>query len=406
MLFVAGEPSGDQHGAHLVRALTSRVSDLDAYGVGGPEMEAAGLRLVHNITELSVIGLVEVAKNYFRLKRVFNDLLRRLDADRPDAVVLIDYPGFNLRLAKRIKKAHPDLPVIYFVSPQIWAWGHRRIHTIRRVVDLMLVLFPFEVDVYEKGGRWVVRDNDTISIREHHFHRRSNLIVKHVGHPLTATFESFTPDESFLASLDIPEGRRIVALLPGSRENEVTIILPVMLECAQRLREEFSDLFFIISCARPGLRDMIDGEIRRAGIADFRAHFRVAPNSMYDIAHHAELVLVASGTAAFEAALMHKPILVLYKINYVTFLVARALFTIPFINLANIIAGRRVVPEFIQHEMTAERIVPVARQYLADAAFYERTVEELKRVRDTLGHGNAGANAAREVCAFMKWDDK
>ncbi len=366
ILFVAGEPSGDEHGSHLVKSLLKRLPETDAYGVGGPLMEKEGLRLIHNITELSVIGLIEVAKSYPRLKKVFNDILKHVDDDRPDAVVFIDYPGFNLRLAKKIKKAHPEIPVIYFVSPQLWAWGHRRIHTVRKVVDLMLVFFPFEVDVYNKGGKWVVHDNDTISIATHKFHTKTNLIVKHVGHPLISKLESFEPDPIFLESNNIPDNKRIIALLPGSRENEIKKILPVLLESALQLRKEVPDLFFILSCARPGLKRLILAEVKRSEIQLPSDFLRIIDDSMYDIVHNSEIALATSGTAAFEAALSLKPTLVLYRVNFITFCVARVLFKLPFINLANIIAGKRIVPEFIQHQMTCKRIVPVAKKYLLE----------------------------------------
>jgi len=401
ILFIAGEPSGDQHAAPLVAAMKKKLPELDAFGVGGPEMEKEGLRLIHNITELSVIGLIEPIKNLPRLFKIRNDLLRHVEIEKPDAVVFIDYPGFNIRLAKKLKKLFPEIPVIYFVSPQIWAWGHRRIHTIRRVVDLMLVFFPFEVDVYNKGGKWIVED-DTISIKEHHFFRKSNMIVKCVGHPLTEKLEKFEPDNSFLVSNNIPSGKRIIGILPGSRDNEIIKILPVMFQSAEKLREKFDDLFFIISCARPGLKNLILEKIKEAGIADFENFYRIIPESMYDIAHNAEIILVTSGTAALETALMHKPVLVLYRTNFITFWVGRALFSIPFINLANIIAGRRIVPEFIQHQMTPERIVPVAEKYLTDTNFYSKTVEDLKQIHDQIGHGNTGELAAEEICKFLK----
>ncbi|NLF38099.1 hypothetical protein GX586_01550 [bacterium] len=401
ILFIAGEASGDQHGAFVVRALKRRMPDADLYGVGGDDMRAAGLRLIHNITELSVIGLVEVAKSYFRLKAVFDDLLRHVDSDRPDAVVLIDYPGFNLRIAKRIKAAHPGLPIIYYTSPQIWAWGHRRIYTIRRVVDLMLVLFPFEVDVYEKGGKWLVT-GDTIAIKEHHFWRPSHLRVRYVGHPKVRLIEAFTPDPAFRTVHDIPTGRRIIALLSGSRENEIRTIFPVALQCAERIRKERPDTFFLISCAREQLRPLLDAQIHRAGIHDFAGAYRIVTGSMHDVIHCADMVICKSGTSAFEAALMLKPIFVLYRVNFITSIAARIVIKIPFANLANIIAGRRVVPEFLQEKMTPGHIVPAIEHYLDEPALYARTVADLRAVRDTLGRQDSGERAAEEIMAYMK----
>lgn len=405
ILCIAGEPSGDHRGADVIAALKKRDPSLHLYGVGGDEMEAAGMELIHNITELSVIGLVEVAKSYPRLKRVFNDLRRVVNQDTPDAVLFIDYPGFNLRLAKALKKKHPTLPILYFVSPQIWAWGHRRIHMIRRYVDLMMVLFPFEVDVYEKGGKWVV-ENDTLRIQEHDFWRDSSMKVAYVGHPLIKKIEEYEPEPHFLSNLNIPTDRRIIGMLPGSRNNEITRILPVMLRSAEHIRAEEKDAFFIISCARPGLKPLIEKEIARACITDFDAHYRLIDGATYSIAHYAELILSASGTAAFETALLHTPVLVLYHINYITFFVARALFTIPFINLTNIIARRRVVPEFIQYQMTPKRIVPEALKLLRDKEYYNETVRVFKEIHELLGHGDAGDNAAREICTFMKWNNE
>ena len=403
ILFVSGEPSGDHCGSYLVRELKKMFPDLDAYGVGGPDMEAVGLRLIHNITELSVIGVIEVVKHYPRLRKVFYDLLKHVDEDKPDAVVLIDYPGFNLRLAKKIKKKHPDLPVLYFVSPQIWAWGHRRIYTIRRVVDLMMVLFPFEVDVYEKGGRWQV-DGDTIKIKEHTFLKQSKMQATYVGHWITGKIEAFTPDPAFAQTHAIPENKRCIAILPGSRDNEIKNIFPVMLKSAEQLRAKMPDLFFLVSCARPGLNDMLNETLKTMNISDVASHYRIIPGSMYDIITKSDISIVTSGTAAFEAALLGKPLLVLYWLNYISIILAGLVVKLPFINLANIIAGRRIVPEFIQLKMKPKHIVPAAEQYLTDKKLYDETVKNLNDVREILGHGDTGARAAEEVCGFMGWD--
>jgi len=403
ILFVSGEPSGDHCGSYLVRELKNMFPDLDAYGVGGPDMEAVGLRLIHNITELSVIGVIEVVKHYPRLRKVFYDLLKHVDDDKPDAVVLIDYPGFNLRLAKKIKKKYPDLPIIYFVSPQIWAWGHRRIYTIRRVVNLMLVMFPFEVDVYEKGGRWQV-DGDTISIKEHTFRKQSKMQARYVGHWITGKIEAFHPDPSFMHTHAIPENRRCIAILPGSRDNEIKNIFPVMLQSAEILRERVPGLFFLISCARPGLSSMITETLHGMNIPDVDSHYRIIPGSMYDIITKSDISIVTSGTAAFEAALLGKPLLVLYWLNYISIILAGLVVKLPFINLANIIAKRRIVPEFIQLKMKPKHIVPVAEQFLTDEKRYADTVKELNDVHEILGHGDTGARAAQEVCRFMRLD--
>jgi lipid-A-disaccharide synthase len=402
ILFVAGEPSGDMNGAYVVRALKACVSDLDAYGVGGPEMDAVGFRSIHNITELSVIGAIEPIRHFPRLKRVFDDLLQRIATDTPDAVVLIDYPGFNLRLAKRIKRAHPSLPVIYFISPQIWAWGHRRIHTIRRVIDLMLVLFPFEVDVYEKGGRWREHNGRWV-IREHHFWRPSPMQTRYVGHPLVHRLERFVPDADFRTRHGVDADRPIVALLPGSRANEITTIFPVMLQATELLRQQMPEVQILISCGQPGLEPLMHRVVARASIADFAQHYRIIPQALHNIVHISDLVIAKSGTSAFEAALLLKPVLVLYRIHWIGAMLLRRLASIPYVNLANIIAGRRIVPEFLQEQMQPAAVAASALRLLQNRDAYATVVRDLRAVREVLGHGDPGARAAHEICRFLDW---
>ena len=396
IFFIAGETSGDICGAHAVKALKALRPDLELYGIGGPEMEKAGLTLTHNITELSVIGVIEVIKHYPRIRRVYNSVLKNVKENRPDAVVFIDYPGFNLALAKKLHKLYPDLPLIYLVSPQIWAWGHSRINTIRECISLMMVMFPFEVDVYEKGGEWKVV-NDTLSITEHKFKKISKMKVRHIGHWIINKIKEFQPDPDFQTKNSIPENKELIALLPGSRENEIKWIFPTMLKSAEAIKKTHPDVFFLISCARPNLKPML-----QAALQNFdKDSYRLIDESMYDIVHLSKLVLVTSGTAAFEAALMEKPILVLYYLNYISFFLARIAMKIPFINLANIIAQRRIVQEFIQYQMTPERIVPWANKYLEDQSACDKTVSDLKAVKASLGEGDLGTKAAKEILCLL-----
>jgi len=396
IFFIAGEPSGDLCGSYAVKALKQARPNLDLYGIGGPEMEKAGLRLTHNITELSVIGVIEVIKHYPRIRRVYNSVLKTIKEDRPDAVVFIDYPGFNLALTKKLHKLYPDLPLIYLVSPQLWAWGHSRINTVRECISLMMVLFPFEVDVYEKGGQWKVQ-NDTLQIKEHKFSKPTKMKVRHIGHWIVNKINQFQPDPDFRIKNDIPDNKELIALLPGSRENEIKWIFPTMLVSAKKITEKHPDAFFLISCARPGLKPLIQQAIEKANIQNYR----LIDEGMYDIVHLSKVVLVTSGTAAFEAALMQKPILVLYRLNYISFFLARIAMKIPFINLANIIAQRRIVPEFIQYQMTPERIVPTAITYLEDEKAYAKTQNDLREVKASLGQGDLGTKAAEEILCLL-----
>lgn len=246
--------------------------------------------------------------------------------------------------------------------------------------------------------------NGRLSIREHHFWRPSNLRVRYVGHPVALKLRTFTPDAGFSARQGIPSGKRVVTLLSGSRPDEVRSIFPVMLQCSRELLRTRADVFFLISCARTELRELLNEQMRAAGIAPDDPHYRIVEGAMYDLINVSELIICKSGTSAFEAALMLKPIFVLYRVNFFTALAAKIVLRIPFFNLANIIAGRMIVPEFIQYQMTPRHIVPTVQNYLDDKSVYKRTVDELANVRTQFEHGDTGARAAEEICSCMGWD--
>ena len=260
----------------------------------------------------------------------------------------------------------------------------------------MMVMFPFEVDVYLKGGEWKVV-NDTLSITEHKFKKPSKMKVRHIGHWIINKIKEFKPDPDFKRANAVPENKELVALLPGSRENEIKWIFPTMLKSAEAIRKTHPDVFFLISCARPNLKPML-----LKALENFDPEsYRLIDEHMYDIVDLSKVVLVTSGTAAFEAALMEKPILVLYRLNYISFFLARIAMKIPFINLANIIAQKRIVQEFIQYQMTPERIVPWAVKYLDDKDAYQKTVRDLQAVKASLGEGDLGQKAAKEILCLL-----
>lgn len=363
LFFVAGESSGDLHGANLIRALRAQTPDILCEGLGGPLMAGAGMTLRHDLASDAIMGFVEVVRRFPAIRRLFLDTVQHLEANRPDALVLIDYPGFNLRLAKRA--AALGIPVIYYISPQVWAWKKKRIHTIAQCVGKMLVIFPFEED----------------------FYRRAGVPCSYVGHPLIDHIAAFRPTMRF-------EGEPVIALLPGSREQEIARLMHVMVGVAQGIRSRMPGARFVSAAVDEARARQI-----RAAAGDFPVD--VCVGAMYDILATARFALVASGTATIETALFGVPMAIVYRVNPLTYWLARALVHIEFIGMANILAGRSVVPEFIQHEAAPEKILPLAMDLIGDTPARARMLSDLAEVRAILGAGGASERAAAEILGFL-----
>lgn len=359
IFFVAGESSGDTHGSHLIAALRRLAPDIECEGLGGQAMARAGMRLREDLAEHAIMGFVEVLKSLGYIRGIFNDTLAYLHDSPPDALVLIDYPGFNMRLAAR---AHDlGIPVIWYISPQVWAWKKGRVATLAGIVKKMLVILPFEKEIYDNAG----------------------LDCVFVGHPLLDHIEATRISEEFT-------GPMTIGLLPGSRAQEIERIFPVMVETARRMRETHPEARFVTPC--------VDAE--RAGqirilAGDFP--LEVVEGRFYDVLHAARFCMVASGTATVETALFGVPMVVLYKVSPVTYWLARLLVDVDAIAMVNILAGRRVVPEFVQHEARADRIIPEAINLAGDTSERARMLEDLDAVRTKLGGPGASERAAREI---------
>jgi lipid-A-disaccharide synthase len=368
ILLSAGEASGDRLGAGLARALRRQRPGIDLLGMGGEEMHAAGVRLVQHASEVSVVGIVEVAKHLPAIRRAMRRLERAIVEEQPDLVVPVDFPDFNLRLAARAKAA--GVPVVYFVSPQVWAWRPGRVHKIRDLVRRMLVLFPFEVAFYRDAG----------------------VPVDFVGHPIAETAPP--RDRRELArAIGLDPDRPTVALLPGSRAGEVSRILPVLLEAARRLRPGREGLQWLVSAA-PGLdRRALRAEADRHGLPEARIHAGDFPEVLAVCTAGA----VAAGTASLEAAAMELPIVVVYRMNPVTYAIGRRLVRLPHVALPNLVAGGRVVPELIQDECTPDRIASELERFLDRPDEAERVRRELRLVRERLGAPGAFDTAAARV---------
>lgn len=372
-MIVAGEASGDLHGANLVKALRRFSPDLEILGIGGAKMKKAGVKILFDINQMAIVGFAEVISQFKKLRQIFLKTCQIISVEKLDALILIDYPGFNLRLAAHIRNKKMGIPIIYYISPQVWAWGKDRVKRIAKLVDKMLVVFPFETEVYEAEG----------------------LPVEFVGHPLLDVIgEEEAKKEEIAADLNISLDSPIVGLLPGSRRQEVIRLLPIMLKAAKLMKEEKA-LQFIL----PRASTISSPEIDNLLTPDLEV--RVVADRTYQVMALANLLLVASGTATLEAACVGTPMLIIYKVSLVNWLLAKSLIKVPHLGLVNVVAGRKAVPEFLQFEAEPRRLASAALSLLKDRNKQELMREDLKAVRAKLGQPGASQRAARLVMEMM-----
>ncbi|MDI6773813.1 MAG: lipid-A-disaccharide synthase [Verrucomicrobiota bacterium] len=372
IMVIAGEVSGDMHAAQLARALGQRDPSLRFFGVGGPELRAAGMETLYDIKDMAVMGFVEVARRLFFFRRVFRDLLRLARARRPEAVILVDYPGFNLRFAKEARAL--GMKVIYYVCPQIWAWRRSRIPKMARVVDRLIAIFPFEAE---------------------HF-RDTGLRVDFAGHPLV--------DESRAARAapkpELPwSGAPRVALLPGSRLHVIGHVLPVMWAAALRVEREHEGAAFILAAPTARVEEFLRERIRALPAGPLR--WAVVTGNTRQVLRQADAAMVASGTATIEASLMECPMIIVYRMPWLNYLLARRLVSVDSIGMVNIVAGRRVCPEFIQAAATPDALAGALSSLLADTPERRAMIEGLCRANAALGPGGAAERAADLALATL-----
>jgi lipid-A-disaccharide synthase len=354
-MFIAGEASGDAHAAELIKALRTQAPDVKAFGAGGPKMKAAGMELSLDLTEHAVVGLIEVLKNYLKFRRIFWGLVREAGNRKPDAVVLVDFPGFNLRFAAQMKKR--GIKVVYYISPQLWAWHASRAKQIERDVDLMLTIFPFEKDWYAKHA--------------------PRLRVEFVGHPFAERIKR--------EAGGIKREENLVLLLPGSREREVAKIWPIMQQVIDKIPAETR---FVAAAVNEPMATMIK-----------HPRVTVEIGTAHEWMQRATLAITASGTATMECAFYGCPMIVVYKVNWLTYLVGRMVVTVNWLAMPNVIAGRTIVPEFIQHDAKPDRIAAVACDLLENVSKRDAMRQELASVVNTLCGAGASQRAAQLILA-------
>jgi len=376
VIIIAGEPSADMHGESLSRALKKLDPSIRITGIGGPLMRKAGVETFADLTPYAVIGFIEVLKHFLVFQKAFNLTLDKIKQTRPDAVILIDYPGFNLRLAKMIKKTTPKVRVIYYISPQVWAWGKKRIKLIEKVVDKMLVVFKFEETLYRNFG----------------------VDVEFIGHPLLEKIKTISNKKSLLDELGCQEADKLLCLLPGSRNQEVKRILPVMLRAADGLIKKIPKVKFLLIKSENISRDLINKILEQYP----QLEMKIIDNRPYDFINICSFAWVCSGTATLETAILEIPMAVIYKISFFTWLISKLLIKLPYIGLVNVVAGKKIVPELIQFQANAQNLISVSIDFFSRNPQEKQNIkQELHKVREKLGSDSASKNSALKILKLI-----
>ena len=376
ILIVAGESSGDLYGADLVSELKARVSkgQLNFFGCGGERMRQAGVETLIDMHQLAVLGPLEVVSHLSHLFSALRQLEIAAKERRPILAILVDFPDFNLRLAKKLFAI--DIPIIYLISPQIWAWRGNRIKSIRQIVKRMLVILPFEKEYYSGRG----------------------VEVDYIGHPLMDRVFTTTSKHLFFERHSLDERIPTVSLLPGSRRKEISYNLPILLRTAKRLHWNRQIQFLL-----PLVSDVhypIARRILKEELGELPA--RIVVDDTYNVVGHSDLAVVASGTATLEAALLGTPLIAVFKISNLTWIIGQYLVRVPHYCLVNLIAGKRIVPELYQAAFTEEDLYNEITKFLDNEALLNRVRIELNEVRKKLGRGGAMARAAEQILTFLE----
>jgi len=373
-MIIAGEVSGDLHGGFLVRALKNIDKEMEVCGIGGDKMKAEGMDVIYHINKMAFLGFAEIVKHLPFIKRVQRDLLDVVKENKIKTVVLIDYPGFNLDFAEKVKTY--GTKIVYYISPQIWAWGAGRIKKIKRLIDKMLVVFPFEEELYKKHG----------------------VNVEYIGHPLAERLSeyNFLDRNALNGKFNLNPYKEILLLMPGSRTHEVEQIFPESINAAVKIAEEFG-LQTVVVCS-----ENIDEEIFMR-ISD-NHNYKLIKGFAYDFMKHAKFGIIKSGTSTLEAGIFGLPMVIIYKTNFLTYFIGRQLVKVKNIGLVNIVAGEKIVPELIQNKMKDDFIYNECRNILSSSSLYDSIKEKLGVIKERIfrsAEESASEKAARSIYALM-----
>ena len=373
IMFSAGESSGDQHAANMFLELKKHQPDIKGFGMGGAKMALAGIDIRYDSGSIGVIGVVEVLKHYGEIRRALKLIQQLVSTERPDLLVCVDYKEFNLKLARFAKQC--GVKVLFYVSPQVWAWRPGRVKTYGKAIDMMAVIFPFETTYYDA----------------------ENVPVRYVGHP---SVDKVHPQRSRLedmAIFNLDEGNPVIGLLPGSRANEINRLLPIMLAAAEILQARIPGIQFMLPQADSISDELLENYMDRSPVK-----MTVIKNQPYDVIQCCDVVMTTSGTATIEIALLTVPMVITYKLAALTYWLGRWLVNTPFIGLPNIILGKGFIKELIQYEATSENLAEEIERILTDKFYADQMRDNLKQVKQQLGQGGGSKNMAELVLEIMK----
>ena len=372
VMILAGEASGDAHAAEFVEQLKSLQPDIRLSGMGSQEMRRAGVEVFFDSSIIAVVGLVEVLKHWGDIKKAMALVKQRLEQTRPDLLVLVDYPEFNLKMARHAREL--GIKVLFYISPQVWAWRPKRIHKIGGLIDHMAVIFKFEQQYYEDAG----------------------IPVSFVGHPLVDKVKTDIDTLDIRAQMGIPAAAKVVGLFPGSRHNEITRLLPLMFATARQMQAQDPALKFLLPVATNQHLDDISRQCDDSGI-----DITVSQGGIYNVISCCDVIATCSGTVTLEIALLNVPMCILYKISWFSYSIMSRLVTIPYIGLANIVAGKAVVREFLQEDARPDTVSRELFELMENSAYREQVKTGLSRVRENLGAGNGAHNMAQLVLSLL-----
>jgi len=365
VMFSAGESSGDQHAAHMFQELQIQLPDVRGIGMGGVKMRHSGIDIRFDSSGIGVIGLIEILKHYGEIQAALKLMKKLVVIEKPDLLVCVDYKEFNLKLAKFAKKQ--GVKVLFYVSPQVWAWREGRVVTYGKAIDMMAVIFPFETAYYEA----------------------KNVPVRYVGHPSVDKVQPQRSKAEDFQHFGLDAAKPVVGILPGSRSNEIKRMLPVMLQAAEKLAAKHPDLQFLLPQA-----DSVSDETLEFYLKNCALSLKVIKQQTYDAIQCCDAIMTTSGTASLEIALLCVPMVIAYRLSPFTYWLGKQLVKIPFIGLPNIIAGKSIVKELIQHDVSAESLAAEIERLLSDQDYSNACLEGLKRVKNLLGEGGGSKNMA------------
>ncbi|MFC2158718.1 lipid-A-disaccharide synthase, partial [Acidobacteriota bacterium] len=364
VLIVAGEQSGDKYGASVVRHYLTNSPKTHFFGIGGVHMKDAGVEILHPMEDLSVVGIFEVVKHLFRIRNIFSHVIQTAKDRRPSAAVLIDSPDFNLRLARRLNAL--NIPVLYYISPTVWAWRRRRLNRIKKSVFKMLLIFPFEEKIYAE----------------------KEIAAVFVGHPLIERMQPGKSKQEFYSKYKLDPGKKTIALLPGSRRSEIRYHAPVLVKTLPRILENYDVQFLMIKA------DSIPEDFLREHFPNSK-DFKLVTEDVYDALSSSDLALSACGTANLECALLGTPVIAFYRLMPLTYFLGVKLVKISDYSIVNILAGQKIIPELIQKQFTSKGLYKEVNKFLTSPRSQEEMIRHFEKIRKDLGEKNASENVSR-----------